>query len=40
MFDECVIKAIRSSDAESCEEQGGGKHSFVGRTAAELQAIL
>ena len=39
MFDDCVIKAI-SSDAESCEEQDGGKHSFVGQTTAKLQAIL
>ena len=35
----CVIKTI-SSDAESREEQDGGKHLFVGRTMAELQAIL
>ena len=29
-----------SSYAESHEEQDGGKHSFVGRITAELQAIL
>ena len=28
------------SNAESREEQDGGKYSFVGRTMAELQAIL
>ena len=39
MFDNCVIKTI-SSEAESHEEQDSGKHSFVGRTMAELQAIL
>ena len=39
MFDDCIIKTI-SSDAESREEQDGGKYSFVGRTAAKLQAIL
>ena len=39
MFDDCVIKTV-SFDAESREEQDGGKHSFVGQTAAELQAIL
>ena len=39
MFDDCVIKTI-SSDAESREEQDGGKHSFVGQTTAKLQAIL
>ena len=39
MFNDCVIKTM-SSDAESCEEQDAGKYSFVGRTAAELQAIL
>ena len=39
MFYDCVIKTI-SSDAESREEQDGDKHSFVGQTMAELQAIL
>ena len=39
IFYGCVIKTI-SSDAESREEQDGGKHLFVGRTTAELQAIL
>ena len=39
MFNDCVIKTI-SSDAESREEQDGGKYLFVGRTTAELQAIL
>ena len=29
MFDDCIIKTI-SSDAESHEEQDGGKHLFVG----------
>ena len=36
---DCIIKAI-SPDVESCEEQDGGKHLFVGRTTAGLQAIL
>ena len=39
MFNDCVIKTI-SSDAESHEEQDSSKYSFVGRTTAELQAIL
>ena len=39
IFYGCVIKTI-SSDAESHEEQDGGKHLFVGQTTAELQAIL
>ena len=39
MFDDCIIKTILS-DAESREEQDGGNYSFVGRTSAELQAIL
>ena len=39
MLDNCVIKTI-STDAESREEQDGSKYSFVGRTTAELQAIL
>ena len=39
MFNDCVIKTI-SSDAESREEQDGGKHSFVGQMTAKLQAIL
>ena len=39
MFNNCVIKTI-VSNAESREEQDGGKYSFVGRTMAELQAIL
>ena len=39
MFNDCVIKTI-SSDAKSREEQDGSKYSFVGRTTAELQAIL
>ena len=39
MFNDCIIKTILSN-AESREEQDGGKHLFVGRTMAELQAIL
>ena len=39
MFNDCVIKTI-SSDAKSREEQDGRKYSCVGRTTAELQAIL
>ena len=39
IFYGCVIKTI-SSDAESREEQDGGKHLFVGRMMAELQARL
>jgi len=39
ILNDCVIKTT-SSDAESHEEQDGGKHVFVGRTTAELQAIL
>ena len=39
MFNDCLKKTI-SSDAESRKEQDGGKYSFVGRTTAELQAIL
>ena len=39
MFNNCIIKTI-SSDAESREEQDGGKYSFVGQTTVELQAIL
>ena len=39
MFNDCIIKTI-SSDAESHEEKDGSKYSFVGRTMAELQAIL
>ena len=39
MFNDCIIKTI-SSDAESREEQDGSKYSFVGKTTAELQAIL
>ena len=39
MFNDCIIKSILS-DAESREEQDGSKYSFVGRTTAELQAIL
>ena len=39
MFNDCIIKTI-SSDAESREEQDGSKYSFIGRTTAELQAIL
>ena len=39
MFNDCIIKTILS-DAESREEQDGGKYSFVGRMTAELQAIL
>ena len=39
MFNDCVIKTI-SSNAESHEEKDGSKYSFVGRTMAELQAIL
>ena len=39
MFNDCVIKTI-SSDAESREVQDDTKYSFVGRTAAKLQAIL
>ena len=39
IFDDCIIKTI-SSDAESHEEQDGGKHSFVGQTTAKLQAIF
>ena len=39
IINDCVIKSI-SSDAELREEQDGGKHLFVGRTTAELRAIL
>ena len=39
MFDDWVIKTT-SSNAESCEEQDGGKHSFVEWKMAELQAIF
>ena len=39
MFDDCIIKTI-SSNAESREEQDGGKHSFLGQTTAELQAVF
>ena len=39
MFNDYIIKTI-TSDAESREEQDGGKHSFVGQTMAKLQAIL
>ena len=39
MFNDCIIKTI-SSDAESSKEQDGSKHSFVGQTTTELQAIL
>ena len=39
MFNDCVRKTI-SSDAESRKEQDGSKYSFVGRTTAELQAVL
>ena len=39
MFDDRVIKTI-SSDAESREEQDGGKNSFVGQTTVELHAIV
>ena len=39
MFNDCIIKNI-SSDAESREEQDGGKYSFVGRMTTKLQAIL
>ena len=35
MFADCVIKTI-STDAESCEEQDGGKHLLVGSAMAEL----
>ena len=38
-FNNCIIKTILS-DAKSCEEQDGGKYSFLGRTTAELLAIL
>ena len=38
MFDNCIIKTI-PTDAKSREEQDGGKHSFVERSTAELQAI-
>ena len=38
-IDNCIIKTI-SSDAESCEEQDCGKHSFEGGMMAELQAIF
>ena len=39
MFNDCIIKTI-SSGAGSREEQDGSKHSFIGQTTAELQAIL
>ena len=39
IFNDCVVKPI-SSDVESREEQDGGKHLFVERTTAVLQAIL
>ena len=39
MFNDYITKAI-SSNAETHEEQDGGKYSFVGQTTAELQAIL
>ena len=39
IFNDCILKTI-SSDAESREEQDGGKHLFLGRMTAELQAIL
>ena len=39
MFIDCIMKTI-SSDVESCEEQDGGKHYFVGQMTAKLQAIL
>ena len=39
MFDDCIIKTL-SFDAESREEQDGGKYSFVGQTTAELQAVF
>ena len=41
MLNDCVIETISiSSDAESREEQDGGKYSFVRLTMAELQVIL
>ena len=39
MFSDCIIKIILS-DAESLEEQDGGKYSFVGQATAELLTIL
>ena len=39
MFDNCIIKTM-PSDAESCEEQDGGKQYFVGQTTTKLQAVF
>ena len=39
MFDNFIIKTL-SSDAESCEEQDGGKQFSVGPITAELQSIF
>ena len=39
IFNDCVIRTI-SLDAESHEEQDGGKHLLVGQMTAKLQAIL